>query len=137
MARTNGRCAACHATLEPLAAYFTRIATMPVYKTLAEGVDPATQTSAEIITATKDGQTLVFSDSPGEAVVFVDIANPAEPKPAGPIAMGGEPTSVTAAQNFILAGPARRFIIDDAVADHIDAHVRRRFVRGYARNLFK
>ncbi len=84
--------------------YFTRIATMPVYKTLAEGVDPATQTSAEIITATKDGQTLVFSDSPGEAVVFVDIANPAEPKPAGRIAMGGEPTSVTAAQKFILAG---------------------------------
>lgn len=84
--------------------YFTRIATMPVYKTLAEGVDPATQTSAEIITAAKDGQTLVFSDSPGEAVVFVDIANPSEPKPAGRIAMGGEPTSVTAAQKFILAG---------------------------------
>ncbi|WP_430514148.1 esterase-like activity of phytase family protein [Pannonibacter phragmitetus] len=84
--------------------YFTRIATMPVYKTLGEGVDPATQTSAEIITATKDGQTLVFSDSPGEAVVFVDIANPSEPKPAGRIAMGGEPTSVTAAQKFILAG---------------------------------
>ncbi|WP_122522940.1 esterase-like activity of phytase family protein [Pannonibacter phragmitetus] len=84
--------------------YFTRIATMPVYKTLGEGVDPATQTSAEIIAVTKDGQTLVFSDSPGEAVVFVDIANPAEPKPAGRIAMGGEPTSVTAAQKFILAG---------------------------------
>lgn len=84
--------------------YFTRIATMPVYKTLAAGTDAATETSAEIITATKDGQTLVFSDSPGEAVVFVDIANPAEPKPAGRIAMGGEPTSVTAAQKFILAG---------------------------------
>lgn len=84
--------------------YFNRIATMPVYKTLAEGVDPAAQTSAEIITATKDGQTLVFSDSPGEAVVFVDIANPSEPKPVGRIAMGGEPTSVTAAQKFILAG---------------------------------
>ena len=84
--------------------YFTRIATMPVYKTLAAGTDAATETSAEIITATKDGQTLVFSDSPGEAVVFVDIANPAEPKPAGRIAMGGEPTSVIAAQKFILAG---------------------------------
>ncbi|MEC9404936.1 MAG: alkaline phosphatase, partial [Pseudomonadota bacterium] len=50
------------------AEYFERINTFPVYKTLPEGVDQATETVAEIIYATKDGRTLVFTDSPGEAI---------------------------------------------------------------------
>lgn len=85
-------------------AYFNRIATLPVYKTLAEGVDPATQTSAEIITATKDGMMLIFSDSPSKALGFVDIATPSAPKPAGRLELGGEPTSVTTSAKFALAG---------------------------------
>ncbi len=84
--------------------YFTRIATFPVYETLPEGVDPATETAAEIITATTDGQTLIFTDSPGEALGFIDIADPAAPKSAGRVELGGEPTSVTVVGDVALVG---------------------------------
>ncbi len=75
--------------------YFERINTYPVYKTLPEGADRATETVAEIISASKDGRTLVFTDSPGEAVVFVNAANPLNLQPMGRVSLGGEPTSVT------------------------------------------
>ncbi|WP_343868037.1 esterase-like activity of phytase family protein [Caenispirillum bisanense] len=83
--------------------YFSRVATLPVYTTLAKGVDPATETVAEIVTATKDGMTLVHTDSPGEALVFIDIADPAAPKGLGRTALGGEPTSVTVVGGYALA----------------------------------
>ena len=85
--------------------YFERVATLPVYATLPEGTDPKTQTSAEIITATPDGMTLIFTDSPGKRIGFVDIADPTAPKPAGSLAMGGEPTSATVVKT---AGTGRR-----------------------------
>ncbi len=84
--------------------YFERVATLPVYATLPEGTDPKTETSAEIITATPDGMMLVFTDSPGKRLGFVDIADPAAPKPAGSLDMGGEPTSATVVAGTILAG---------------------------------
>ncbi|MBO0346595.1 esterase-like activity of phytase family protein [Roseibium sp. CAU 1637] len=84
--------------------FFERINTYPVYKTLGEGVDPATQTSAEIISATKDGNTLVFSDSPAEAVVFVDVSDATAPAPKGRVALDGEPTSVSVGASFAYAG---------------------------------
>ena len=85
-------------------AFFERVATLPVYATLPEGTDPKTETSAEIITATPDGMTLVFTDSPGKRLGLVDIADPAAPKPAGSMEMGGEPTSATVVAGTILAG---------------------------------
>jgi hypothetical protein len=84
--------------------YFTRIATYPVYANLPEGVDPASETVAEIITVTKDGMTLVHTDSPGEALGFVDITDPAKPMGKGRTALGGEPTSVTVVGGHALAG---------------------------------
>ncbi len=76
------------------AGYFERINSLPVHKTLPEGADKATETVAEIISATRDGRTLVFTDSPGEAIVFVNAANPLNLLPMGRVALGGEPTSV-------------------------------------------
>ena len=84
--------------------YFERVATLPVYATLPAGTDPKTETSAEIITASPDGMTLVFTDSPAERLGFVDIADPAAPKPAGSLAMQGEPTSATVVAGTVLAG---------------------------------
>lgn len=86
------------------AEYFERINTYPVYKTLPEGADPATQTVAEIISASKDGRTLVFTDSPGEAVVFLDAANPLNLRPMGRVDLGGEPTSVSVGTHAAYAG---------------------------------
>ncbi|CAI2936571.1 exported protein of unknown function (plasmid) [Aminobacter niigataensis] len=47
---------------------FNRVATFPVSQNLPADVDAATPTSSEIITATEDGMTLVYSDSPLGAV---------------------------------------------------------------------
>ncbi len=84
--------------------FFERINTYPVYKTLPEGADKATETVAEIIYASKDGRTLVFTDSPGEAIVFVNAANPLNLQPIGRTDLGGEPTSVAVGAKAAYAG---------------------------------
>ena len=43
---------------------FNRIASFPVVRNMAEGEDTARETSPEIIAATADGMTLVYTDSP-------------------------------------------------------------------------
>jgi hypothetical protein len=69
---------------------FNRIASFPV----ALNAPEAEATSSEIITVTEDGMTLVYSDSPGGGIGFVDITQPDAPQPAGYLALEGEPTSV-------------------------------------------
>lgn len=71
-------------------AAFARIATFPAF--LNTGIDQ--ETVAEIVAASEDGNTLVYTDSAGENIGFVDIADPAHPQPLGTVAVGGEPTSV-------------------------------------------
>ena len=74
---------------------FNRIAAFPVNLNLPAGAEPLTETSPEIIAASGDGMTLVYSDSPLGAIGMIDISDPANPQPKGAIDMGGEPTSVT------------------------------------------
>ena len=69
---------------------FNRIAAFPVELNAPEGA-----TSAEIIAASEDGMTLVYSDSPGGGIGFVDITDAKAPKAAGYVKVDGEPTSVT------------------------------------------
>jgi DNA-binding beta-propeller fold protein YncE len=66
-------------------------------------MDKKPQTSAEIITASADGNTLIYSDSPLGGVGFVDIKQPNEPHAAGFLSLGGEPTSVAAYQDWFVA----------------------------------
>ena len=75
--------------------FFTRLATLPVDRNLPAGTDPASATAAEIVTATPDGMTLIYTDGPGKRIGFIDIADPAAPRPAGTLALAGEPTSAT------------------------------------------
>jgi hypothetical protein len=49
---------------------------------------------AEIVAATADGSTLLYTDSAAEEVGFVDISNPASPAEITTLAVAGEPTSV-------------------------------------------
>lgn len=77
----------------PHAASFQRIATLPNYLNNGEA-NIGEETVSEIVAATHDGMTLVYTDSPMNQIGFVDIANPARPKPAGVLALPGEPTSV-------------------------------------------
>lgn len=79
---------------------FNRIASFPVHLNTPD----AEETSAEIISVTADGMTLVYSDSPAEVIGFVDVTDPANPKPAGVIELEGEPTSVSVFGNTAFAG---------------------------------
>ncbi|MEL6450229.1 MAG: esterase-like activity of phytase family protein [Pseudomonadota bacterium] len=73
---------------------FNRIASFPVVTNMAEGEDTTRETSPEIIDVTADGMTLVYTDSPLEALGMIDITDPANPAPKGNVALEGEPTSV-------------------------------------------
>jgi hypothetical protein len=70
---------------------FSRISTIANYRNNADIGD---ETVSEIVAATEDGLTLVYTDSELEQIGFVDITDPANPQPAGAVAVGGEPTSV-------------------------------------------
>ena len=83
---------------------FDRIASFPVTANLPEGTEPATETSPEIIAATEDGMTLVYSDSPLGAVGIVDISDPRSPQPKGAVMLDGEPTAVVTVGGMAFAG---------------------------------
>ncbi|MEA2080549.1 MAG: esterase-like activity of phytase family protein [Pseudomonadota bacterium] len=77
---------------------FNRVATFPVYL----NTDVNNETVAEIVDASKDGKTLVYTDSELEMTGFVDIKKPSSPKPLGTVSVGGEPTSVAVAGDYAL-----------------------------------
>ncbi|MBV7395138.1 esterase-like activity of phytase family protein [Mameliella sediminis] len=73
---------------------FNRIASFGTYLNMADGEDRARETSAEIIAATADGMTLVYTDSPLGVIGRIDITDPHSPQPLGNVALDGEPTAV-------------------------------------------
>ena len=77
------------------AKHFNRIASFPTYHNMAVGEDTKRTSSAEIIAASADGQTLIYTDSPLGVVGLIDISNPSQPKPLGNLDMQGEPTAVS------------------------------------------
>src|SRR5690606_28289341 len=89
-----------------------------------------TATSAEIITASEDGNMLIYSDSPLGGIGFVDITDARAPKAAGALMMDGEPTSVAVAGSKVLVGvntsesftsPSGRLAVVDIASRSIDA----------------
>jgi hypothetical protein len=83
---------------------FNRIASFATPLNMAAGEDTMRETSAEIIAATADGMTLVYTDSPLGVLGRIDITDPRNPKPLGNIALEGEPTSVAIAGDFAITG---------------------------------
>ncbi|GAA1626549.1 esterase-like activity of phytase family protein [Actinoplanes couchii] len=107
---------------------FRRLATFPAY--LNSSVDDTA--AAEISTVTEDGRTVVYTDSPGRRLGFVDITNPSAPKPAGTLAVGGEPTSVAHLGRLLLAGvntsagftaPSGKLVVIDSVSRKVDREI--------------
>ncbi len=83
---------------------FNRIASFATPDNMAEGEDRSQVTSAEIIYATEDGNTLVYTDSPLGVIGRIDITEPSNPQPLGNVSVDGEPTSVYVHGNTIFAG---------------------------------
>jgi hypothetical protein len=86
---------------------FNRIATFPVIFNLCAGNPDPTNcfdaaTVSEIVAASEDGKTLIYTDSLTGNVGFVDITSPSEPLPAGVLNLGGSPTSVDVAGDYAL-----------------------------------
>lgn len=81
---------------------FNRIATFPVLENLPAERDADGETVAEIIAASEDGMTLIYTDSEQEALGFIDITSPASPVAAGFVVLPGEPTSVAVSGNIAL-----------------------------------
>ncbi len=83
---------------------FNRIASFAVAENLPSDVEATTPTSSEIIAASEDGMTLVYSDSPLGAVGFIDITDAKAPQAGGIVRIEGEPTSVVVVGGKVLAG---------------------------------
>jgi len=93
----------------PAAAYdaaptqqFERVATFLVCENTSCDRAQVEATAAEIVAASRDGRTLVYTDSPNKALGFVDIGNPAKPKALGASPLDGEPTSVAVHREWAL-----------------------------------
>jgi hypothetical protein len=69
---------------------FKRVGTFANYRNVGIGET----TVSEIVAATANGRLLVYTDSPGNRIGFIDISDPSNPQPAGALDVGGEPTSV-------------------------------------------
>lgn len=109
---------------------FNRISIFATPENTAEGVDRGPESSAEILSASDDGTTLVYTDSPLGAIGLVDITDPHQPKPLGTIDMGGEPTTAHFVGDKIVVGvntsdsyiaPSGKLVILDAKSRKIEA----------------
>lgn len=58
--------------------------------------------AAEILAASKDEETLIYTDSPAGALGFVDVSDPSVPDAEGTLALDGEPTSVAVKGDYAL-----------------------------------
>jgi len=101
---------------------FARLATVPVYLNSSEDQE----TVAEISAVSTDGKTVISTDSPGERLGFIDITDPAHPKPTGTLALPGEPTSVAVYKNFalVVVNTSENFIDTSGVLQVVDLDTR-------------
>lgn len=80
---------------------FNRVATLPNY---VNNGDSSDETVSEIIAASADGNTIVYTDSELGEIGFFNIANLEFPIFGGKFAVGGTPTSVAVLGDYALVG---------------------------------
>lgn len=78
---------------------FERVSSFPVFL----NTDIHEETVAEIVAASTDGMTLIYTDGATEKLGFVDIHDVKSPQAAGTVDLNGEPTSVAVVDNYALA----------------------------------
>lgn len=81
---------------------FNRVAAFPVCSQTGSSCETDDTTAAEIVTASEDGLTLIYSNSPAAQIGFIDITDPAAPVAAGSLTLDGEPTSVAVLGDNVL-----------------------------------
>lgn len=103
---SNNRETVSNHTIDPRMS-FNRVATFPICGQVGSSCTDDTVTAAEIVAASGDGMTLIYSNSPGRQVGFIDITDPTSPFGLGALALGGEPTSVAVAGAYALVAVNR------------------------------
>lgn len=101
---------------------FNRIAFFPAFQN-APGESKIEQPAvSEIVAASTDGMTLIYTDSELEQIGFVDIKDPKKPVAAGQVIVDGEPTSVAVAGPYALVAvnTSPSFLDPDGVLAVID-----------------
>lgn len=73
---------------------FQRVATIEAIRMLPPDRDRSRRAIAEIVAAAQDDTLLIYVDGEQRGLGFVDITDPAAPRPAGFLPMEGEPNSV-------------------------------------------
>ncbi len=94
----------CHNTRVNEEKHFNRIASFLVCSQIDVSCNTDTETAAEIVAASSDGLTLLYTDSPANQLGFVDITNPSDPQASGVLSLSGEPTSVAVKGAYALVG---------------------------------
>lgn len=84
--------------------HFNRVASFAVCSQVGASCESDDTTAAEIVAASSDGMTLIYSNSPKGEIGFVDITDPAAPVAKGRLDMGGEPTSVAVLGAYAVVG---------------------------------
>jgi hypothetical protein len=77
------------------------------------------RTSAEIVAATPDGMTLIYTDALGARLGIVDISDPAQPVQTAVVGIDGQPTSVAVTPDgrYAVAAVKRAALVAEAVVD--------------------
>jgi len=83
-------------------AQFERLSTFLVCENTSCDRSVVETTVSEIVAASEDGRTLIYTDSAQGLIGLVDITNAAQPKALGVVDVGGEPTSVAVAGRYAL-----------------------------------
>lgn len=106
---------------------FRRVATHFACTDLDAQCDDDTTTASEIVAATADGSTLVYTDSPRGVIGFVDVTDPSNPAGDGTLDVAGEPTSVAVKGNWVVAAvvePTSTFVAPTGKLVVVDASTR-------------
>lgn len=83
---------------------FNRVSSFLVCSQIDTDCDTDTETAAEIIAASSDGMSLIYTDSPENQLGFVNIRDISQPLAAGTLNLSGEPTSVAVKGAYALVG---------------------------------
>jgi hypothetical protein len=83
-------------------AQFERLSTFLVCENTSCDRSVVETTVSEIVAASEDGRTLIYTDSAQGLIGLVDITDAAQPKALGVVDVGGEPTSVAVAGRYAL-----------------------------------
>lgn len=100
---------------------FRRIATFGNY--LNDGADAADETVSEIVAATANGRTLVYTDAVRGTIGFIDITIPSRPQPLGTLPLDANPDDETvhSPTSVDILGNRYALVSVDTTSGNIDA----------------